>query len=240
MAVQTPTAVHQFLGLVMWGDLGPLTMYRSGQGRLVIFKKTWPDTPPTPPQVAARESMTTCGRSWQGLTPAMKAGWRMVARRLSLAASGYNLWVSWRFKQDVEKLLTLMRQSGVVVQTRAQTTTIYDPRYRLRVTRLSKTVPDPWVFFLPYNANVGPDQTCILWFIPWSNGLGYARQVTTDYTINGVGSIATYPAYNKWVIPIFYTAPPGTGSAKITVAITWPDESNTTRSTYIKVDGQLS
>jgi hypothetical protein len=240
MAAQTTTPIYALAGLVLWGDLGPLTMYRAKSGKLVIFKKTYPDKPPTPRQIASRDSMNCCGRSWQGLLPAERAGWRLVAKTLSLPCSGYNLWVAWRFKQNPAALRTLERQSGVELKTNAYTTNVYDPRWRPIQTRRKDSYPDPGIFLMPHAPVVAAEQTCTLWVMPWMTDLNYWEPVAYTFELIGDGTATCAPMRNRTMIPIWYTAPNRTGSASIHLTTFWPDGQQTLIPIHLITDPTLS
>jgi hypothetical protein len=238
MAVQTDTRMHHFFGLVMWGDLGPLTMYRSHRGRLVIFKKTWPDTPPTPRQVAARESMTACGRSWRGLSESDRQQWQATARQLSLPCSGYNLWVAWRFGQRLDKLRTIINQSGRHLQLNASLPTPIDPAYTARITRPHADSPDPWIWQMPATARAIAEQETTTWFLPWNSNLAYAAPLNHAWLLTGPGSLTTVAAANKQMIPAAYTPPAGQSSATIRLTCFWPDGTFTNADQWV-ISGPL-
>jgi hypothetical protein len=167
--------------------------------------------------------MTACGRSWRNLGPAGKSPWRAAAKRLSLPCSGYNLWVSWRWKQDEKKIETVQNQSGYILPTSASTATAFDEVYKPRPTRPSKITPNPWIFIMPRAAVVGVEKTTILWYMPWHTDYPYASPVPTYLALGGVGSMASVPSRNKILVPIYYTAPAAEGDATIRITCCWPD-----------------
>ena len=233
MAAQTSTALHQLLGLVLWGDIGPLTMYRSREGRLVIFKKTWPDKPATPRQIACRDAMVTCGRAWRGMPPHQRALWHQVARKCSLKGHGYSLWVHWRFKQPVAALRTLQQQAGIELYTAAQTQHVYDPRWRDRPWRVGPTYEDPELYVFPFLPWVDWRWPCTIWYMPFTSQVPYWSPLTITVDLDGPGSITQWQAYNRAYIPITYT-PAGPGTiADLTITAYWPDGSYTVRPVFL-------
>lgn len=67
MAQQFGTVRLSLMGFVIYGDLGPLTMYKSGRGKIVVFSKTWPDKPPSYYQVLDRGRFSAAAYSWTQL-----------------------------------------------------------------------------------------------------------------------------------------------------------------------------
>lgn len=223
MAVKTANAMHPFFGLVLWGDIGDLTMYRSHRGKLVIFKKTWPDTPPTPRQVAARESITACAASWRNLSEPERTNWNATARRLSLQMSGYNLWVAWRFRQRLDSFRTIINQSSLQLQLNATVATAVDAAYTSRITRPHADSPDPTIWQMPATARAIALQQTTTWFMPWNSDLAYAAPLDHGWLLTGPGTLSTIAAANKQMIPVAYTPPAGQSSATIRLTCFWPD-----------------
>jgi hypothetical protein len=112
MASTTTRRLFSLFGLVAWGDLGDLTMYRRKDGRLVIFKKTWPDKPPSTAQLTHRARYTDAALAWQALTPDKRTAWRQAAARASLCMTGYNLFLHHQLSGDDSAIATLERQTS--------------------------------------------------------------------------------------------------------------------------------
>ena len=66
--MQSNKQLLHFLGLVIWGDLGDLTMYRRADGTLVWFAKTWPEKPPSDAQLTQRQLFSDAATAWHALT----------------------------------------------------------------------------------------------------------------------------------------------------------------------------
>jgi len=111
MPVQPKPRLLSLLGLAFHGDVGQLTLYRRPDRRLVMFKKTWPNKPPTGHQLAARDRFKIAAITWNRLSDAQRAQWRTAARRASLRANGYNLWTWWQLIQDEPAVRTLEHQT---------------------------------------------------------------------------------------------------------------------------------
>jgi len=240
MAAQSPTRLHQFLGLVMWGDLGPLTMYRSHRGKLVIFQKTWPDTPPTPRQIAARDGMMLCGQSWRGLGADKRADWMQMARTLSLPGTGYNCWVSWRFKQDVDALKTLQHQSWRMLESSAHTPHVYDPRWRPIKTRRKDSYPDPGIFFMPKYSSVAAFHATTIWVMPWWSDLPYWAPIPGYAVIHGPGTLDFAPFHNRSFSPIWFTAGAAGTELHIHVTAVFPDGPTILLPLHIQVSAEIT
>jgi hypothetical protein len=115
MAHQPKTALYSVLGWVIWGDLGPVTMYRDKQGKIVAFPKTWPKKPASPAQATQRALFIAAATGWRALTAQQRAAWELATRRASLAMHGYDLWVHWSLTEDEQAIRTLERQTGTTL-----------------------------------------------------------------------------------------------------------------------------
>lgn len=116
MARQDPNSIFTWLGLVIWGDVGDLTMYKATPGHLVIFSKTWPDKPASPLQEQARTRLALAAHDWNRLSGDHRHQWDQAARRASLCMHGYDLFVSFTLRPDPQSLATLARQTGTTLQ----------------------------------------------------------------------------------------------------------------------------
>ena len=103
--------LFSYLGFVIWGDLGPLTLYRNRKGKVVVFQKTWPDKPPSEKQLVQRARITAAAAAWWELTTAARAQWEIASRRACLCMHGYDLFVHWHMLADDETIQTLERQT---------------------------------------------------------------------------------------------------------------------------------
>jgi len=111
MPQQTPTHLFSYFGFVVWGDFGPITMYRSTRGKIVWFAKTWPDKPASPLQQQQRDRLTAAAAQWTALADAQRAQWELATHRGSLCMTGYNLFMHWKLTQDASAIRTLERQT---------------------------------------------------------------------------------------------------------------------------------
>lgn len=101
-----------FLGTVIYGDIGPLTIYRNKRGKLVAFQKTFPKHVPTPFQVTQRQLFIDAAQAWRALSPTQKAEWETATQRGSLPMTGYNLFVHWQLEHDDEAIQAVQRQTN--------------------------------------------------------------------------------------------------------------------------------
>jgi len=111
MAQQFGTLPLSLMGLVIYGDLGPLTMYKSGRGKIVTFLKTWPDRPASYYQVLDRGRFAAAAYSWTQLPTDEKADWNLAARRASLCMTGFNLYMYCWLAPDNSSIRTIARQT---------------------------------------------------------------------------------------------------------------------------------
>lgn len=105
------TSLFSILGLVYWGDVGPITCYKSKRGKVVAFLKTWPKKPPSEAQQEQRDRFTAAATAWQALTLEQQAQWHLASQRASLCMHGYDLFVHWHMLGDDDAIATLERQT---------------------------------------------------------------------------------------------------------------------------------
>jgi hypothetical protein len=115
MAVQPPNALFNLYGFVIWGDIGPLTMYRRYDGRIVTFLKTWPNKPASRGQINQRNAYRAAATAWHALTASQRAQWTTAAARASLCMHGYNLFLHYYLTPSAATLATLQRQTGIAL-----------------------------------------------------------------------------------------------------------------------------
>lgn len=112
MPHQTLDHLFTCLGFVIWGDLGPTTIYRNHKGKVVFFAKTWPHKPASPAQTVQRQKFIDAAAAWQNLARNARAQWNLATRRASLCCHGYDLYVHWHLTHDDATIRTLERQTG--------------------------------------------------------------------------------------------------------------------------------
>lgn len=111
MAFQPKERLMSYLGLIAWGDIGELTVYKSRQKRVIILTKTWPKKPPSEGQLTQRAKISAGALAWQALTPAGRAQWELATKRASLCMNGYHLFQHWQLTGDTKAMETLERQT---------------------------------------------------------------------------------------------------------------------------------
>jgi len=111
MAHQPARNLLTILGLVQWGDLGPLTLYKNKQQKLVAFMKTWPKGPASPEQKIYRDRFTAAAAAWKALTPTKRHQWELASQRASLAMCGYALFVHHQIIKDDHAIQAVQRQT---------------------------------------------------------------------------------------------------------------------------------
>lgn len=115
MAHQVPRSLLTVLGFLKWGDIGPLTLYKNKQGKLVAFAKTWPTKPASPAQQILRDLFRAAALAWNDLHPDVRAQWELATKRASLCMHGYDLWVSHFVKPDLPAIQTLEHQTNTTL-----------------------------------------------------------------------------------------------------------------------------
>jgi len=111
MAHQISQTLLSCLGLLKWGDIGPLTFYRSKQGKIVAFTKTWPAGPASPDQQVLRDQFRAAAAAWRALPAAKRRQWELASKRASLAMCGYALFVHHQIKADDHAIKAIQRQT---------------------------------------------------------------------------------------------------------------------------------
>lgn len=115
MAITGKTRLFSTLGFVVWGDLGPLTMYRRRGGKIVFFPRTYPDKQPSYHQALIRSSFSSACVAWNQLPKTTQALWQRAVTVLSLPITGYNLFLHWKLQADDSYVRTIQRQSGITL-----------------------------------------------------------------------------------------------------------------------------
>ena len=115
MAHQPHRALFTLLGFVIWGDLGPTTIYKNRKKKVVVFPKTWPKEPPSPAQTIQRDQFRNAAAAWRSLSSLWRAQWELATRRASLCMTGYDLFVHWHLLHDDTAIETLERQTGTAL-----------------------------------------------------------------------------------------------------------------------------
>lgn len=111
MAKQPERDLMHLFGFIAWGDFGPLTLYTSQRGKVIIFNKTWPKGPPSDGQLTQRNKLAAAAIAWKALDDSQRAQWELASNRASLCMHGYDLWQHWKLTADSSAIQTLERQT---------------------------------------------------------------------------------------------------------------------------------
>lgn len=109
--LQDPKRLFTLFGFLVWGDFGPLTMYRSKRGKIVAFAKTWPLKPASPKQAELRQKFKEASHEWNQLTDEQREQWELATKRLSMPMHGYDLYMHWQLQPNDSYVRTIQRQS---------------------------------------------------------------------------------------------------------------------------------
>lgn len=115
MAIQPPENLLHLLGLVAWGDIAELTLFKTKRGKVVTFHKSYPEGPPSVNQQWQRARFRAASAGWVALPAAAKQNWELATKRLSLPMTGYDLWMSWLLAPDRTAMETIERHSHLTL-----------------------------------------------------------------------------------------------------------------------------
>lgn len=104
-----------FLGLITWGDIGPLTCYRNKHGKIVWYAKAPPTCPASPAQTIYRDKWRAAAVAWNALGPDLRARWELASKRASLRITGYNLWIYFSTTGDADAVRTVEGITGLAL-----------------------------------------------------------------------------------------------------------------------------
>lgn len=107
-----PKLLTRYLGFVVWGDLGPYTMYTNKQGHLVLYLKAPPKVPLTQFQLDQLQAFSAAAVAWHAIPEYKRWNWETLSRRLSLKMTGYNAFTHFFLKPSTPNLETVARQAG--------------------------------------------------------------------------------------------------------------------------------
>ncbi len=103
----------RWIGIRHWGDMGPLTMYRSQRNLSVIYAKAPPKVVASLAQKQQRLLFQCTAMAWSRLPQNDKDDWEKASKGASLGITGYNLFVYSIAKHDVLIAAAVSRMSGV-------------------------------------------------------------------------------------------------------------------------------
>jgi hypothetical protein len=110
-------ALLSMLGIVVTGDLGPLTVYTTRRGRKVSYPRSPPTCPPTQSQLHQRARFADAQAAWARLDAQTKASWEQICLRLSMCATGQNAYMSMALTPNNAGLMDAISRSGITVPT---------------------------------------------------------------------------------------------------------------------------
>lgn len=111
--LQDERSLFSLFGLLIWGDFGPFTMYKSKRGKIVVFAKTWPQKPASERQAQLRAAFKEASQAWNELSQVQQDKWHLAATRLSLPMHGYDLFMHWKLQPDDTYIRTIEHQSKI-------------------------------------------------------------------------------------------------------------------------------
>ena len=103
------------VGLMISGDLGPLTIYTTQKGKIVAFPKSPPHKPGSPGQLTQRKRFRDAQNSFMALMPSEQAAYDLVTRKLSICMTGANLWIHFCLRHDDGVFATVQQQTGLTL-----------------------------------------------------------------------------------------------------------------------------
>jgi hypothetical protein len=105
----------RWIGYIVQGDIGPLTLYTSKRGKMVSYPRAPPLCPPSAAQEGMRDVFRQAATGWRALTPDQRRDWLTAARRATLTITGYDLWTwFWRTRRE-DQLRTVERLAGLTL-----------------------------------------------------------------------------------------------------------------------------
>lgn len=102
-----------FLGVSVSGDLGDYTVYENRHGKKVAFKKVLHQPIQSQRRLDQQTRFREAQAGWKALADSEKLALEDMARRLSLYATGQNIYISVQLTNDVNGYATLEKQSGI-------------------------------------------------------------------------------------------------------------------------------
>lgn len=225
MARNTVEKYLSVLGLVAWGDLNELTMYRSHRGPIVWFAKTRPEALHTPDQFDQKYRMNLAAEAWKCLTPAGRRAWHDLAKSANLCMTGYDLWVFWHMTQRRQAIEALMRIYGVAVPLLPPKPPQSFKRLKEHKTRKCKPLPTTRIWPTPRHLFGIPGQDNWIYFLVWNENYAEPCAVAQEFALVGPGIITAQPFANRLPTLATYTAFLGESHATLHAKATWPDGS---------------
>jgi hypothetical protein len=101
-----------FLGGRLSGDIGGITLYQTRKGKTVAYPASPPKSPPSDAQLSHRIRWRNASKNWTLAAPQNRLDYEATSLRLSLPATGHNLWMHLSFTQSQPVLNVYNAQTG--------------------------------------------------------------------------------------------------------------------------------
>ena len=226
MAITDPQKMLALFGLVISGDFAGLTCYKSKQGRLVSFSKTWPKKKPSLGQARARATMSMCGTTWRQMPYGWRYAWDLAAHRTHLCAHGYNFWVRYFIKQVRDQLITVQRQAKEPLASMIGTAhPEYPYRHTVYCDDLAFYPRDAMVIGSHTEMYVTPNTPCHVQICPIRYGWPNWDPLENYYDLSppGEGLVLCDDLYNHGWAAVRYTPPNYQHDVRMRIWAKWPD-----------------
>ena len=224
MAHTFDKSLLNLIGFVAWGDLGELTMYRSRRGKLVAFKKTYPDKPVSPEAEAIKTSFKIASLLYRLHGSAARQAWIHTPIRLSLCLAGGALFNMAIRSPDYLTLRTLGRhaRTDLIAALNPQAA----PPAQIKRTP-TRGVEDPYTrrpaAFLPDRLLIPIGQHA--WTYAWCHASDHAegQALPVTWYTSGVGSVLPEPMLNARYTRVQIAAANTPNDGQVWARLNWPD-----------------
>jgi len=220
--MENPAVLYSFLGLVAWGDLANVTIYKSKRGKLVAFSKTYPQKPPSIQQIRCRDAMTGGARLWRSMPPQTRLLWNALARQAGLRMTGYNLWQHSCWKPNLETVPRLSAAHNFSAQKLYAQRRTPETAFR----NYWDTLPTIWYVYLRFLQSLVYDAAnrtlhgwLLCWYYPYPP---YFEPVFSTWT-NAPDPLQIERMTNRRPVHWSIHVPPSTDVYHLEVYVLFPD-----------------
>jgi hypothetical protein len=106
--------IAYMLGFSAQGDFGWSSWYTRKNGSKVCFAKYVLDGKrATPARIAQRDKWRAAAAQWRLLSTEQKQNWQQAVKKLSIPATGYNVFLWHQISANDAVIQTIERQSGI-------------------------------------------------------------------------------------------------------------------------------
>jgi len=109
------TPPWNLLGLRISGDVGDVTLYKNKNGKTVVFPKDRRQDKQSQRRIDQQARFTTAQANWSALTSTEKLALEDMTKKLSIAMTGQNVYISCQLRNDIGGYSTLEDQSGITL-----------------------------------------------------------------------------------------------------------------------------